>query len=154
MKRIQYDLNGVQYYIEINQQRYPVRQVIKEKDGRILNSAMDDILPEAQLTINEERHTLISEEDFEKVWIHALQQYKEAWTQTKKDFPIGKEIEVTVKRFYPHGIICQDNDDHVFMTTDEAYTPVDEVMVYLEDTLEGVVSGYDDEYMWVIFKSE
>lgn len=151
MKRIYFEFDNHKYYIEVNKQKYAVRQIIERPDGGISISSRENVLAENQVSVSEE-DTLISEAEFDKVWNEQSNKFLDEWQQIKKDFPIGKTLTGIVQYFYPQGIIC-DVDGVLAMTIDDKYMPGD-LMLYPNDVLDGVVIGYDEENMWVIFESE
>ena len=151
MQHIYFEFDEHKYYVELNNQRYAVRQITQFPSGRISLSSHENTLAENQMTIDEDE-VLISEEKFDELWFKELAVYADEWEKTKAKYPLNTKVTGVVQYFYPQGIIC-DIDGVLAITIDDAYMP-DDVMLYPDDVLDGVVIGYDEENMWVKFESE
>ena len=151
MQHIYFEFDEHKYYVELNNQRYAVRQITEYPNGRISLSSHENTLAENQVKV-EEDDPFLTEEQFNEKWNKELKTYSEQWERTKEEYPLGKKLTGVVQYFYPQGIIC-DVDGILAMTIDESYMPGD-VMLYPDDVLDGVVIGYDEENMWVLFESE
>lgn len=151
MKHIYFEFDKHKYYIEVNNQRYAVRQIIEQPNGKVLLSSRENVLAENQVSIDED-DTLISETEFNEVWNKEANTFADTWDEIKKQYPLGSKVSAIVQYFYPQGIIC-DVEGVLMVTIDESYMPGD-LMLYPKDVLEGVVIGYDEENMWVKFEAE
>lgn len=151
MKYIYYEFDGSEYYFELNEQHYAIRQVTKNFDGTTLVSSRVNSLAENPVTVDEETDTFLTEKQFNEIWDEQSKYFKEEWEAIKRKYPIGTAVSAEVKYFYPQGIIS-DIDGVLGITVDEVYTP-EEIMLYPGDVLDGFVSGYDEESMWLKFES-
>lgn len=150
MTTLSFKARDFDYFMELNEEQYPVRVIISDNKGNIKVSSKENCLPERALEFDEKIHTLISQEDFDDKWRMVHKTYLREWEDIKKEYPIGTKIDVNVECFYPQGIICEANQVR-FYTSDIKYIEEEEFL-YPTDPLEGLVSGYDDVNMWVIFK--
>lgn len=150
MTTLSFKARDFEYLIELNEEQYPVRVIIKDKEGNIKVSSKENCLPERALEYNEDIHTLITQKKFDEAWNQVHYELLTEWNDTKKSYPLEKEINVVVECFYPQGIICESNQVR-FLTSDIKYIEEEEFL-YPSDPLDGIVSGYDDVNMWIIFK--
>lgn len=150
MMTLSFNARDFEYFMEINEEKYPVRVIISDKEGNIKVSSKENCLPERIFEYDENLHTIISQDDFNKRWNEVHEKYLDEWNMLKARYSKGSEIDVRVECFYPQGIICE-SEQVRFMTSDIKYIEEEEFL-YPTDPLEGVVSDYDDVNMWIIFK--
>ncbi|MGM9535508.1 MAG: hypothetical protein ACI3VR_09655 [Intestinibacter sp.] len=130
-------------WIEIDDEKYALRQICKEPNGDIEISCFDDCLAEGIIEEEDLEGQIIkvSKEDFEKQWKSLTKDYLDNWKKIKEKYFIGSQITGKCKYFYPQGAIieCQD--------CTALYDDIFKVDVNQE--VKGTVCGYDEDNMWI-----
>lgn len=152
MRYIYFQLEKEEFYIELDNENYALRQIIIPYDNKTLISCRNDCLAEGQIDLDnlEGKISYIAKETFEKAWSVHTSPYRKIWNKEKKVYPIGNYIEGIIKYFYPHGIIfdignlqgCAD-----YRVT-QNNSPADSLNI--NHIISGVVSGYDEDNMWLL----
>ncbi len=148
MKYIYFEFDGEEFYLELDEESYAMRQIIFSSDGTYEISCFDDCLAEGRVEcLNESSVQIISLEEFEGKWNSIINIYQERWSGIKKQYPIGKNVSGIVKYFYPHGAIIELSEAQGCFIGDKN-TNLKRVNVEVS----GIVSGYDDKNMWILLE--
>lgn len=134
------------FYVEVDSQNTPLRQIIVDKKSQFHISCREDCLAEGEININdlEGKYEIIQCEKFEFVWLTSIQHYRKEWEQTKSKYTIGKKVKGYSSFFYPQGVIVKGCD---------FYAVYNNLMVnFINQKVEAKVKGYDEKNMWLIIE--
>jgi hypothetical protein len=143
MKYIFINYNDEQYWIEIGNDGYALRQIIIEPNSEIHVSCSEDCLAEGIINAGEldGKIQLVEQDAFESRWNNATAGKRKNWEDIKMMYPIGKEVECRVKYSYPQGWILELGQWLGVCKGSLTFQP--EQMIF------GHINGYDDVNMWL-----
>ena len=138
------------FYIEMNQEHIPVRQIIITGQEVHLSSrepclAEGTIYPEQ---IDAEI-SFIKKEEFDEVWNQYMKDYQAEFVRQKEKYPVGTELKGKIMCFYPETVLAECAD--VVFSADymECRRNNRKNNLYPGKIISGTVSGYDDENCWI-----
>ena len=152
MKYITFTFENETYWLELDEEKYALRQIILPTDGFATISCRDDCLAEGAVLTDEidENIFTIDNNEFEKIWdIHSFP-YLSIWNEEKKKYPIGTEIKGFIKYFYPQGIIIEIDKIQGVSDYDACRKNSNPKNLYPGHKILGTVSGYDEKNMRLI----
>lgn len=155
MKYIKFYFEGEQFYIELDKEQFALRQIIISFDNNVQISCRDDCLSEGKVRLDNDlyAYTYISKEEFEEKWIKYTEHYKKDWRKIKCKYGIGHSIKGTILRFYPQGIILDINGVIGCADYNKVKSNNEGGALYPGYSVAGIVSGFDEENMWIIVDS-
>jgi len=145
MEHIFFDFEGEQFWIEVGDDGYALRQIIVMAD-KTLVSCRNDCL--AEKTVDTETDCeRITEVAFETTWNNSTEKLRRIWDVEKQKYLIGQRIHGVIKYFYPQGAIvdigniqgCGDISDN-------------QSIRYSGQRISGTICGFDEKNMWVLFE--
>ena len=107
MRYLIINFDNEQYWLEIADDDYALRQIIIDANGRFHVSCSEDCLTEGIINESElagELH-LITQYEFESKWAIATVEERKLWNILKNQYPIGKAVEGKALYSYPQGWI-------------------------------------------------
>lgn len=129
------------YWIEVDNENYALRQVIKDKDNVFHISCLEDCLAEGKID-NLEKYEIITQDRFLYIWNKVLEKYQVHWNNVckkyrREDILIGK-----VMFFYPQGVILQGKDYMAIYKGNKN--------MILHNCYQMRIIDYDNENRWII----
>jgi len=148
MKYLLIEFDNEQYWLEIGNEGYALRQIIIDIDGHIHISCLEDCLAEGIFDENELAGEIryILQCEFEKEWNIVTLEERKQWAILKKQYIIGKGVECKVKYSYPQGWILDAGQSLGICKSD--------LELYPNELLNGIINGYDEVNMWVLISVE
>lgn len=145
-KYISFRFDSEQFFIEIDSEGYALRQIIKNDNGNIHISCIEDCLAEGSVTeyIDEIDECYIDKNKFEEVWQDQTSKIRETWNAWKKTLLFGDTLSGKVLYHYPQGWIVAVDSNFALLKSYYNYNIGQEV--------NGKVESIDDENMWVILQ--
>lgn len=143
MKYIFTEFESEQFWIEVDNDGYALRQIIID-DNKAQVSCMEDCLAEGIIDENElDGNTiLITQHEFDNKWNMVTIEQRNRWNILKKQYSIGNEVECKVKYYYPQGWILNVGELHGVCECNFELSP--------NQLIRGKVIGYDETNMWLI----
>lgn len=151
MRYLQISYDNTNFWMEIEEDDYVVRQVIKDVNGSYHISCMEDCLAEGTIQEQDLDGTIekITKNQFEMIWEHVKSDYSPIWEKKKRNTPIGSYVKATYRYDYPQGYIFSIGDwPGVLVINDTIAEQM--VSVQVGDIITGKVTGYDDLNMWFV----
>lgn len=146
MKYLWIAYENEEYWMELDEELYALRQVIIDSDSRMHVSCREDCLGEGAV-IEDELDGVYREvepEAFEETWSLAVKDYCSEWVKAKENYPIGCKVQIVCQYFYPQGAIAA-GDDFVAVYRGTEESP-------LRKSLTAQVTGYDEVNMWLVLQ--
>jgi len=142
--------DNIEYWIEIHNEGYALRQIISN-NGMIQISCKTDCLAEGSINVFDldGECKYIDYNTFEKKWQSIIKIYKVSWMKEKKVNSVGKVIQGNVKYFYPQGVILQIDDSQAICDYNELKKVAGSNNLKVGQIVNGVVIGYDESNMWI-----
>ncbi len=139
----------IEMWIELTEEGYALRQIIKEEDNTYHLSCVEDCLAEGVIKKEDLAGDIISikKTEFEYQWDELKKAYVDKWIETKRNYIIGKKIKGKFQYYYPQGYIFDINGVLGLLKDD---TGMQAENLCIGDIVEGVVIGYDDINMWIL----
>ena len=152
MKYITFTFENETYWLELDEEKYALRQIILPTDGFATISCKDDCLAEGAVLTDEidENIFTIDNDEFEKIWNIYSFPYLSIWNEEKKKYPTGTEIKGFIKYFYPQGIIIEIDKIQGVSDYDACRKNSNPKNLYPRHKILGIVSGYDEKNMRLI----
>lgn len=146
MKYLLIYFENEEFWLEIDEQLFAMRQVIVDEDLKIHISCREDCLAEGMIYIDEldGSYKEIEKDEFERKWLSALKPYYEEWFKIKQRYSIGQKIEGCGRYFYPQGMIMK-GEDYVAV-----YKGSKKVLI--NETLIAQVKEYDEDNLWLVLE--
>lgn len=143
MKYIFFIHENDKYWIEINDKKIAVRQIILSNNQYHI-SCFEDCLAEGKIIKSQIDAEIIeiSNKDFEIIWYSILEEHRSEWIRLKKKYTINSTIKGTFMYLYPQGAIFKNG--RILIN----YKGKKEVKLHSE--LEMIIVGYDEKNMWLI----
>lgn len=143
MKYLLLFFEGEQYWIEINNAGYAVRQINIDINKKVQVSCIEDCLGEGCI---DERDLdgiikILSQSEFEMKWEEVTLDKRKMWEDQKRQYPIGKKVKCKVEYLYPQGWVLEVGEVQGICSS--------ELKVNHNEWIEGEVDGYDEENMWL-----
>lgn len=144
-------------YIEI-EDGYALRQISKFNNGYVASNRKDKeydfCLAEGFIDIEDIDGAIkIDKTEFDNIWIKYINQLTKEWEQIKKEYIVGRKIEGIIEVFYPQGVIISINDKVLGIADyEECKDSTVPQNLYPKHKVEGIISGYDEENMWLILE--
>ncbi|MDR1180756.1 MAG: hypothetical protein LBL13_02095 [Bacteroidales bacterium] len=148
MKYLLIEFDNEQQWLEIGDAGHTLRQLVIEADGQIHVSCLEDCLAEGIINENELGGTIhsIAQHEFENKWNAVTAKERQRWNILKERYPIGTEVECTVKYSYPQGWVT-DLDGLLGICKCD-------LSLYPGQLLSGQIGGYDEENMWLVISKK
>lgn len=141
------------YYFEIDERGAAYRQVSFAEGRCRVSIAPDFQLCETEVEIFDGDEE-ITPEAFEEVWHTAVEPYKNAWEETKRQYRPGTTVTGTIQMFYPQGVIIRLDGESYAVANDPVlrmHTPP--AWMYPGYQVEGTVGGADESNFWIKLES-
>ena len=150
MKYIMIDFEDEKFWIEIGEDNYAMRQIIRDNNNIYHLSCIEDCLGEGPIVEQDLDGDIkfITKYDFEGIWDNLKSEYGDKWKRIKLNKRIGSKITGTYKYSYPQGYIF-DIGDWLGVVKDISKK---EMNFTTGDKIKGIIIGYDDINMWFIIK--
>ncbi len=134
-----------EYWIEIDEENYAIRQIIISEDNTEI-SCINDCLAEGKVYLYELAGDIskIDKEKFDLKWKECTGQYFDIWNKIKLKYPIGSKFKGEFVRYHPHGAIFKNGFAHAKKTDNAKYK--------IGDSILGKVNDYDESNMWLILE--
>ena len=134
------------YWLELNEEKYALRQIILDNNSKLQISCFEDCLAEGVVCENDFDGICkkISEDEFINVWNDVLEPYKKKWKEIKAKYFVGYRISGRCKYFYPQGAIIK-GKDYVALYEGTKNMAINEFV-------SAQVKGYDEDNMWLILE--
>jgi hypothetical protein len=97
--------------------------------------------------------TEITKKEFNAIWKEYISHHVEDWIEAKSLFSIGDVVEGLIKIFFPQGVIVQLQSNFWGIADYDAClesTSIENMQT--KHRISGIVSGYDDENLWILLK--
>lgn len=135
---------GEQYWIEISDEGYALRQINIDANRNVQVSCIEDCLAEGYIDEDELEGTIriISQLEFEIKWEEATLEIRKRWNNEKDNYKIGKKVKCKAKYLYPQGWILKIDQLQGICNS--------EFEMSYNQQIEGKVSGYDEVNMWLL----
>lgn len=157
MRYIFTNFEGIQKWIEVNDDGYALRQITDDSQSiinqrfrlqRLRTSCRDGYLDEGIIdTINNCKQ--ISKSDFENIWHNATHELRLLWDANKQRYPIGEKVFGVVNYLYPQGSIFDLGNIQGCIAHSDIKTFRDMRRFPIRE-IHGIVKGYDEVNMWVL----
>ncbi|WPK11029.1 hypothetical protein R6U77_14190 [Lysinibacillus louembei] len=144
MKYIFVDFEGFQYWIEVNQHGFALRQITKENDC-VQISCRDNCLAEGIVDIDEYCQQITAQQ-FEHMWHNTTKPFRRIWEIEKEKYAIGQRISGVIQYFYPQGAIFSVGRIQGCSNRSTSQS--------IHSEISGVISGFDEKNMWLLLKEE
>lgn len=146
MKYLLLIFEGEQYWIEIDNAGYAVRQINIDINKSIQVSCMEDCLGEGCIKEDDLAGItkIISQSEFEIKWKEATRNKRKIWDNQKVFYPIGKKVKCKVDYLYPQGWVLEIEGIQGIQGICNT-----ELEIEHNEWIEGEVGGYDEENMWL-----
>ncbi len=92
----------------------------------------------------------ISEKEFDRIWRQQLQANMEHWEEVKHRFPVGSVVRGCIATFYPQGVLIEMKPGIVGVADSRICRSSVPESVHKGHTVEAVVSGYQEDYQWLL----
>ncbi len=152
MEYITFTFENETYWIELDEKKYALRQIILSEDGVAAISCRDDCLAEGMILTNEidENIFTIDNDEFEKIWNIYSFPYLSAWNEEKKKYSLGSQVKGFIKYFYPQDIIME--IDKIQGVSDYGTCRKNSApkSLYPGHKILGTVAGYDEKNMRLV----
>lgn len=132
-----------EYWIEIDEENYAIRQIIREANDIFHLSCFEDCLAEEPITDVSEFKS-ISYDTFQRIWNKCISTHDLEWDNIKNKYELGSSVNLKVECFYPQGIIMK-GSNFIAIYFGNSHFELHEI-VNLQ------VVKYDDENHWVVVK--
>lgn len=144
MKYILDFFEGEEYWIELDNEGYALRQMIIGNNATQI-SCLTDCLAEGVVLLEELDGDIkiIEQEVFESRWRNSLKDMKVKWELKKKEYTIGKQVIGKLKYYYPQGAIIQLNEIQGVCSDDIPSGLI------ISTELQCTVTGYDEINLWI-----
>lgn len=141
------------YYFEVDHNRTAHRQITALDETRYTVSAFPDFqLCETEVEMFE-GDTEITKEEFNRVWLSAMQPYMERWDSIKPKYAPGVRITGEIAMFYPQGVIIRiEKDVYAIAAFEEIASVSKPEFRYPGYRVDGSVEGYDEVNCWLRLK--
>lgn len=150
MRYLFWEFEGEYFWIEITEEGFAQRQIIKQADNKVLVSCRQDCLAEGKIENDYIKNFEINRQEFEEKWVKYTKEYRVFWEEAKKFYEIGKKVEGTVLYFYPQGIIFSVGKIQGIADYDEYSKRSKFSNLYPNHKIIGEVIGYDEKNMWLV----
>ena len=132
------------YWYELDDEGYAIRQIILDEHRQIHVSCLEDCLAEGPVNEEDLEGSIenLSKREFDILWQDALKKYEKLWEEIKKRYPIGVYVQGKYGYSYPQGSIIRGND---FIAIYKGKDPF-----RLHQVVQYRVKSYDDINMWLI----
>jgi len=141
---------------------YAMRQVLIS-DGELIGSNRKDeifdyFLAEGKMVIDElnitdENFEIITEREFEEVWLKHCESYKDEWEKSKIKFNIGMQVQGEVEVLYPQGIIVKLDENTIAITDyDDCLNNSSVTSICPRQNVADQVKGYNEKNMWIVLQ--
>ena len=152
MEYITFSFENETYWLELDEEKYALRQIILSADGFAGISCRDDCLAEGMILTNEidENIFTIDNDEFEKIWNIYSFPYLSAWNEEKKKYSLGSQVKGFIKYFYPQDIIME--IDKIQGVSDYGTCRKNSApkSLYPGHKILGTVAGYDEKNMRLV----
>lgn len=148
-------------FYEINND-YATRQLLLSEDKFVGSNRKDGtlgyFLAEGNISIenfenSEGEFEIISEKDFEEMWLKHCKSYKDKWVRSKSKFKTGMQVQGAVEILYPQGVIIKLDEDTIAIADyDECLKNSSYKSLYPHQYVTGKVKGYDEINMWIVLE--
>lgn len=148
MHYIYFEFEKEQFFIELDTENRPQRQIILYPNGTYEISCRDNCLAEGEIDLETSKDiTNISFALFENNWNEFTASHRSQWNMIKENYPIGRCVTGIIKYFYPQGA-------RVNLGTVQGILPnnCENVPTFIDCVVQGVVSGYDEQNMWIVLE--
>lgn len=152
MRYVFWEFEGDYFWIEITEESFAQRQIIKQADNTVLVSCRQDCLAEGEIENDYIKNFEIDKQEFEEKWVQYTKKYHFLWEEAKKIYEIGKKVEGIVLYFYPQGIIFSIGKIQGIADYDEYSKRSSLSNLYPHHKITGKVVGYDEKNMWIVIK--
>ena len=152
MEYITFTFENETYWLELDEEKYALRQIILSEDGFAAISCRDDCLAEGMILTDEidENIFTIDNDEFEKIWNIYSFPYLNVWNEEKKKYPVGSQVKGFIKYFYPQGIIMEIDKIQGVSDYDTCRKNSSPKNLYPGHKILGTVFGYDEKNMRLI----
>lgn len=146
MKYILITYENEEYWMELDEESYALRQVTFDSDSVSHVSCREDYLSEGAVIVDELAGECkeVTQEAFEEIWTLAVRDYYREWLKMKEKYPIGSKAQGVCQYFYPQGAIIEGNDF--------AAVYGDRDKVIWREQVTAQVAGYDEANMWLVLE--
>lgn len=150
MKYIHIEFDNIEYWIELDDEGYALRQVIDD-NGNIEISCKTDCLAEGSIKLEDLEGVIniINFNNFEEKWNSIIKKFRYVWNEDKKKYYIGRYIQGKIKYFYPQGVVLQIENSQGICYYNKKNRGDNNIGGIGKD-INGVVTGYDESNMWLI----
>ena len=152
MEYITFTFENETYWLELDEEKYALRQIVLSADGFAGISCRDDCLAEGRILTDEINENIfaVDNDEFEKIWNIYSFPYLSVWDKEKKKYPVGSQIKGVIKYFYPQGIITEIDKIQGVSAYDTCRKNSSPKNLYPGHKILGTVSGYDEKNMRLI----
>lgn len=130
-----------EYWIELDEENYAIRQIIRESKDIFHISCFEDCLAEGQIT-DVSDFKIISYDMFQQTWYNFLSVHSTEWNNIKNKYILGCNVKLRVEYFYPQGTIMKGNNFLAIYRGERNFM--------LHENVNLQVVQYDDENHWVV----
>ncbi|MDE7478455.1 MAG: hypothetical protein K2M91_10980 [Lachnospiraceae bacterium] len=144
MKYILISDGNEEYWMELDEEMFALRQVTIDSNSMWHASCREDYLSEGAVIVYELAGECkeVARKVFEEIWTLAVRDYYSEWLEMKEKYSIGCEVQGVCQYFYPQGAIIEGNDFAA------VYRGREEVIWREQVTAQ--VAGYDELNMWLV----
>ena len=144
MKYLFIEFDSEQFWIEVDNDGYALRQIIIDTDDKVHVSCIEDCLAEGTIDENEFEGEIkfITQHEFDSKWNIVTSEERNLWEIIKKQYPLGRGVECKVKYFYPQGWILNIGQLQGVCECNFELCP--------NQLIHGKVSGYDETNMLLL----
>lgn len=141
MKYLYLQDENEEYWIELDDENYAVRQIIRESNDTFHLSCLEDCLAEGPI-YDESGFKIISYDTFECIWKNCISEHEAEWEKIKKQHILGCIVKLRVECFYPQGVILKGSSFLAIYKGDNSF--------YLHENVNMQVIQYDEENHWLV----
>lgn len=143
------DFDGYKFWFEVDQEGTAFRQVtVDDASGKISVSCLEASLADQYVDTKNDCE-IISRKEFEEIWRDATSRPRTRWYLEKNKYLPGQSVQVTIKYFYPQGIICIGNEQ-LFCIHSDDILHIPNISLNPGIKICGTITGYDEQNMWVL----
>lgn len=132
-----------EYWIELDEENYAIRQIIREPNDILHLSCFEDCLAEGPI-IDLSEFNIISYDTFQQIWNKCISTHDSEWDNIKNKYVLGSSVNLRVECFYPQGIIMKGSNFIAIYMGNRNFK--------LHEIVNLQVVQYDDENHWVIVR--
>lgn len=149
MTHIYFEFEGEKCWIEVDDNAYATRQIVRKANDEILVSCRDECLAEG-IVDTETDCERITQTEFDTFWRQATEKYWNDYEKHKLVYPVGKSVSGSIQYFYPQGVIFLSETIYFCGEMTSCKRNAHPSALYPGHLVNGLVSGYDDENMWIL----